>query len=88
MLGKIRDKYQVYCTMYKTHVMATHHRGKGYLLDRDINLHIENSETTGLEMTMRAPMAKMLQLTWENQRQKCKGADGMCYPVKGVDMLI
>ena len=49
MFGKIRDKYQAYCTMYKTHAMATCHRGKGCLFDRDIDLHIEDLETTGLD---------------------------------------
>ena len=49
MLGKIRDKYQAYCTMHKTHTMSTCHRGTRCPLDRDINLHIEASETTGLE---------------------------------------
>ena len=29
--------------------MATHHRCTGCLLDKDINLHIEDSETTGLD---------------------------------------
>ena len=47
MLGKIGDKYQAYCTMYKTHAMATHHGGTGCHLDRDIDLHVEDSETTG-----------------------------------------
>ena len=49
VLGKIRDKYQTYCTTYRTHTMATCHRGPGCPLDRDINLHIEDSETTGLD---------------------------------------
>ena len=49
MLRKIRDKYQVYCTMYKTQTMSSHHRSTGCHLYRDINLHIEDSETTGLE---------------------------------------
>ena len=49
MFGKIRDKYQAYCTMYKRHAMATCHRGRGCPLDRDINLHVEDSETTGLD---------------------------------------
>ena len=49
MLRKIGVKYQAYCTMYKTHAMATHHRGTECPLDRDINLHIEDSETTGLD---------------------------------------
>ena len=49
MLGKIGDKYQAYCTMYKTHTMATHHRGIGHPIDRDVNLQIEDTETTGLE---------------------------------------
>ena len=35
--------------MYKTHAMATCHRGIGCLLDRDINLHADDSETTGLD---------------------------------------
>ena len=29
--------------------MATHHRGAGHPLDRVINLHIEDTEATGLE---------------------------------------
>ena len=49
MLWKIRDMYQADCTMYKTHAMATCHGGAGCPLDRDINLHVEDSETTGLE---------------------------------------
>ena len=35
--------------MYKTHTMATCHRGSGHPLDRDINLHVEESKTTGLD---------------------------------------
>ena len=49
MPGKIGDKYQAYCTIYKTHAMATHHGGAGCLSDRGINLHIEDSETTCLD---------------------------------------
>ena len=49
ILRKIRDKYQAYWTTYKTHAMATCHRGTGYPLDRDIDLHVEGSETTGLD---------------------------------------
>ena len=43
------DKYQAHCTMYKTHAMATCHRGTGCPLDRDIDLNIEDSETTGID---------------------------------------
>ena len=43
MLGKIGDKYQTYCTIYKTHAMATCHGGSGCPLDRDIDLHIEEA---------------------------------------------
>ena len=46
VLGKIGDTYQVYCHMYKTHAMATHHGGSGQYLDRDINAH----ETTDTEI--------------------------------------
>ena len=49
MLRKIRDKYQAYCTMYKEHVTAMHHGSAGHPLDRDIDLHIEDSETTCLD---------------------------------------
>ena len=49
VLGKLRNRYQAYCTTYKTHAMATHHRGTGCPLDSDINLHIEDTEgITGL----------------------------------------
>ena len=49
VLWKIGDTYQAYNTMFKTHAMATCHRGTGHPLDRDINLHIEDSETTSLD---------------------------------------
>ena len=29
VLGKIRERYQDYCTTYKTHATATHHGGAG-----------------------------------------------------------
>ena len=48
MLGKIKDRYQTYCTVYKMHTMATHH-GVGCPIDRDIDLHIEDADTTGLD---------------------------------------
>ena len=44
VLGKIRDRYQAYTTTYKTHAMATCHRGARHPVDRDINLHIEDME--------------------------------------------
>ena len=44
MLRKIKDRYQAYCTMYKTHAMATCHRGAGCPVDRDIDLHVEDTE--------------------------------------------
>ena len=49
ILRKIRDKYQTYCTKYKTHAMATYHGGAGHPITRDINIHVEDVETTGLE---------------------------------------
>ena len=39
-------------------------------LDGDINLHIEDSETTGLGNNNESTMAQTLQLPWEDQRQK------------------
>ena len=44
MLGKLGDRYQGYCTVFKMHAVATHHRGAGCPLDRDIDLHIEDTE--------------------------------------------
>ena len=48
---KTGDRYQAYCTMYKTHAMATCHAGAGCPVDRDIDLHIEDMEgiNTGLD---------------------------------------
>ena len=39
VFNKLGDTYQVYCNTYKTHTMATHHRGAGQPLDRDITPH-------------------------------------------------
>ena len=46
ILGKIRSRYQTYCIVYKTHTIATHHRGAGHPIARD-SLQIEDPETTG-----------------------------------------
>ena len=35
VFNKLGDTYQVYCDTYKTHAMATCHRGPGQPLDRD-----------------------------------------------------
>ena len=44
MLGKIGDRYQLYCATYKTHAMTTHHGGVGHAgKDRDLNSHIEDA---------------------------------------------
>ena len=43
-LGKMGERYQAYCTMYKMHAMATHHGGAAYPVDRNINLHIDDME--------------------------------------------
>ena len=51
VLGKIRNRVQTYCAVYKTHAMATQHGGAGHPICRDINLHVEDAETTGLEST-------------------------------------
>ena len=44
MLGKLRDKYQSYCTTYKTHAMTTHQEGTGHTgKDRDLGFHVEDT---------------------------------------------
>ena len=48
-LGKIRDKYQAYYTMYKTHAMTTHHGGTGCPLDGGINLNTEDQEPMDID---------------------------------------
>ena len=49
MLGKVRNRYQAYCTTYKKHTIATHLGGAGCPIDSDINLNIEETEgITGL----------------------------------------
>ena len=49
MLWKIKDKYQAYCTTDKSHTMATFHEGARCPLDKDIDLNVEDSETTGID---------------------------------------
>ena len=43
------NKYQTYCTMHKTHTMATHHKGAGCPLNRGINLNTEDTEQTDID---------------------------------------
>ena len=49
VLKMMGDKYQAYCTMYKTHAMATYHGGTGCLLDRGIDLNAEDPEPTDID---------------------------------------
>ena len=49
ILRKIRDKYQAYCTTYKMHAMATHHGGARCPLNRGIDLHTEDPESTDID---------------------------------------
>ena len=44
VVGKIRDWYQAYCTMYKTHAMSTHHGGAGCPLNRGLDILAEDTE--------------------------------------------
>ena len=46
--GMIGDRYQMYCTVYKIHGITTHHGGAVHSIDKDINLHVEEAETTGI----------------------------------------
>ena len=48
VLGKIGNTYQTYCTVYKTHAMATHQGGTGHPITRD-GLHIEDPKAMGMD---------------------------------------
>ena len=48
--SKIGNKYQTYCTMYKTHMMATHQGGTGCPMDRDVNLYVDDPEATDMDI--------------------------------------
>ena len=60
MLRNIGDRYQSYCSTYKTHAVTTHHGEMGPAgKDRDLNCHIEdtrniddNKSTNSLETTI------------------------------------
>ena len=49
VLGKIRNRYQTYCTVDKKHTMATHHGGAGCPIDRYVDLHVEDREATNID---------------------------------------
>ena len=49
VLRKIRDKYEAYCTTYKTHAMATCHGDVGHPLDRGISLNAVDPEPTDID---------------------------------------
>ena len=44
VLGKIGNRYQSYCTTYKTHTMTTHHRGTGCTSeDKDLISNVKDA---------------------------------------------
>ena len=49
MLGKIGDRYQMYYAIYRMHAVTTLHGGTGCSLDRDIDVYVEDAETTGID---------------------------------------
>ena len=49
VLGKIRGRYQAYCTTYKMHTMATPHGGAGWLLERSMDIHAEDCEHANID---------------------------------------
>ena len=48
VLGKIRDRYQAYYTMFKMHTITTHHGGTGFHLKRGIDIITEDPEHTDI----------------------------------------
>ena len=63
VLGKIRNRYQSYCAIYKTHAMTTCHGGVGHAgEDRYLNSHVEDARNIDVN-------AQKLQLLSEDQRQ-------------------
>ena len=63
--------------MYKMHAMATCHGGAGHTVDRDIDLHIEDTEgiNTGSDNDNKIPVAQTLPLPLEDQRQMATQAN-------------
>ena len=49
VLGKIRDRYQAYCTTYKMHTMATSHRSAGCPLYRGMDVLAEDPEHADID---------------------------------------
>ena len=50
MVWKIGDRYQPYCTTYKTHTMTTCHGGAEHTCeDRDLNSHIEDARNIDMD---------------------------------------
>ena len=49
VLGKIVDWYQAYCTTYKMHAMATCHWGAGCILNRGLDILLEDPEHTDID---------------------------------------
>ena len=47
---KLGDTYQVYCNIYKTHAMATHHGSSGHSLDRDIEVTRDTHKPTDTDI--------------------------------------
>ena len=50
LFGKIGDTYQAYCNTYIPHAMATHHKGSGSPVDRDIDMTRETQYTADTDI--------------------------------------
>ena len=71
LLNKLGDSYHVYCNIYKTHAMATHHKGTGWPLNRDANLteteasvNIQDNNDN-FEPLEQQNVTNLASLTWE-----------------------
>ena len=62
VLGKIEDRYQAYCTTYKTCTMATHHRGAGCPLDNENSTHEGDKRLMSMSRSWRRTTSRDLGL--------------------------
>ena len=74
VLTKLENSYQTYVNMYKTHTMATHHRGIGQPLEKDPNLQdqdidisndCQHEETDDFENVENETHTRLRDLTYE-----------------------
>ena len=85
VINRLGDTYQTYCNTFKTHIMATHHRGSGQPLDRDATLNGKDTDVDILHDYHHADTGDFENIEQENHTNLAtliRELDDLCHRVQ------